>query len=246
MTTPQPAQPRPRRPRPEVPTLVQLGLKPRTMMLRGLFGTLPGVRWPPHLPPLVHDGRSLPDLLAALRACRGPLDRRDRRQHRVRDGPHADRAGAATTFAMFPDPPPTWPLMSAEVIIAVLGPLVFFPASRTLWTAIDLMMRPLAPRRGRPPVREGRPAARPQATWPARRTPTALSAPPAPSAPRRAPGNISSPAPPLPAACGLRTVVPRDRPGTRRADPAGGPAGPGGASCSVVSSVSSPWSRRSP
>ena len=35
--------------------------------------------------------------------------------------------------------------MSAEVIIAVLGPLVFFPSSRTLWTAIDLMMRPLLP-----------------------------------------------------------------------------------------------------
>jgi hypothetical protein len=35
--------------------------------------------------------------------------------------------------------------MSAEVIIAVAGPLVFFPASRTLWTAIDLLMRPLRP-----------------------------------------------------------------------------------------------------
>lgn len=52
---------------------------------------------------------------------------------------------AGATFSMFPDPPPTLPLMGAEVIIAVLGPLVFFPPSRTLWTAIDLMMRPLRP-----------------------------------------------------------------------------------------------------
>jgi hypothetical protein len=32
----------------------------------------------------------------------------------------------------------------AEVGIALLGPLVFFPPSRTLWTAADLLMRPLA------------------------------------------------------------------------------------------------------
>lgn len=36
-------------------------------------------------------------------------------------------------------------LMLAEVTIAVLGPLVFFPPSRMLWTALDLLMRPLKP-----------------------------------------------------------------------------------------------------
>ena len=49
------------------------------------------------------------------------------------------------TFAWFPDPPPIAPLLVAQIVIAVAGPLVFFPASRTLWSAMDLLMRPLAP-----------------------------------------------------------------------------------------------------
>jgi uncharacterized protein (DUF983 family) len=144
VTTPQPAQPRPRRPRPEVPTLVQLGLKPRTMMLRGLFGRCPvcGGR---------HIFRRWFTMVERCPTCSLHYERVE--------GHWIGAIGVntvcvmglmlivlgATTFAMFPDPPPTWPLMSAEVIIAVLGPLVFFPASRTLWTAIDLMMRPLLP-----------------------------------------------------------------------------------------------------
>ena len=62
VTTPQPAEPRPRRPRPEVPTLVQLGLKPARDDAARTVRTLPGVRSAPHLPPLVHDGRAMPDL----------------------------------------------------------------------------------------------------------------------------------------------------------------------------------------
>lgn len=52
---------------------------------------------------------------------------------------------ASVTFTMFPDPPPTVPLLVAEIVIALAGPLVFFPASRTLWSAMDLLMRPLLP-----------------------------------------------------------------------------------------------------
>jgi hypothetical protein len=40
---------------------------------------------------------------------------------------------------------PTTALLVVEVAIALLGPLLFFPPSRTLWTATDLLMRPLRP-----------------------------------------------------------------------------------------------------
>jgi hypothetical protein len=47
---------------------------------------------------------------------------------------------AATT----PDPPLAI-LMIVTVAVAAITPLVFFPWSRTLWSAIDLLMRPLEP-----------------------------------------------------------------------------------------------------
>jgi uncharacterized protein (DUF983 family) len=52
---------------------------------------------------------------------------------------------AVTTFASFPETPPVTALLITLVAIAGLGPLVFFPSSRMLWTAIDLLMRPLRP-----------------------------------------------------------------------------------------------------
>jgi hypothetical protein len=42
----------------------------------------------------------------------------------------------------YPDPP-IGTLLVAEILIALLGPLLFFPSSRTMWTAIDILMRPL-------------------------------------------------------------------------------------------------------
>jgi hypothetical protein len=36
-------------------------------------------------------------------------------------------------------------MLVTEVSIALLGPLLFFPSSRMMWTAIDLLMRPLRP-----------------------------------------------------------------------------------------------------
>ena len=45
---------------------------------------------------------------------------------------------------MVPDIEPV-PLLIAALIPAGLGPIVFLPSSRTMWTAIDLLMRPLQP-----------------------------------------------------------------------------------------------------
>ncbi|MGI8684936.1 MAG: DUF983 domain-containing protein [Acidimicrobiales bacterium] len=46
-------------------------------------------------------------------------------------------------FAAVNDPDlPTAPVLVAAVLLAVLGPLAFFPFSRTIWAAIDLAMRP--------------------------------------------------------------------------------------------------------
>lgn len=37
------------------------------------------------------------------------------------------------------------PVVVVGVVAAVVGPVVFFPFSRTVWSAIDLAMRPLEP-----------------------------------------------------------------------------------------------------
>jgi uncharacterized protein (DUF983 family) len=47
--------------------------------------------------------------------------------------------------ATWPDPPAV-PLLVACVTVAAVVPVLFFPFSRTLWSAIDLAMRPLEPR----------------------------------------------------------------------------------------------------
>lgn len=38
-----------------------------------------------------------------------------------------------------------WPAVAAIVVTAVAVPLAFYPVSKTLWSAIDLAMRPLEP-----------------------------------------------------------------------------------------------------
>jgi uncharacterized protein (DUF983 family) len=48
---------------------------------------------------------------------------------------------------MWPEPRAV-PLLIACVAVAVFVPVLFFPVSRTLWSAIDLAMRPLEPRDG--------------------------------------------------------------------------------------------------
>ena len=37
------------------------------------------------------------------------------------------------------------PLILLNVAVAVIVPLVFYPFSRTLWTGLDIAMRPLEP-----------------------------------------------------------------------------------------------------
>jgi uncharacterized protein (DUF983 family) len=135
---------RPRRPLPEVPTAKQLGLKPRTMLVRGLFARCPVCgngdqfrRWftmsdrCPHCDLLYErvDGHWIGGIGVNTVAVMGLML----------------IVLAGTTFTVYPDSPPVAPLLVVMITIAVLGPLVFFPSSRMLWTAIDLLMRPLKP-----------------------------------------------------------------------------------------------------
>ena len=48
-------------------------------------------------------------------------------------------------FILTQPDPPLRALVAAAVGVAAIFPLVFFPWSRTLWSAIDLLMRPLEP-----------------------------------------------------------------------------------------------------
>jgi hypothetical protein len=50
-------------------------------------------------------------------------------------------AGMVATFPALP----LRPLILANVTVAVAVPIAFFPFSRTLWTALDIAMRPLEP-----------------------------------------------------------------------------------------------------
>ena len=38
-----------------------------------------------------------------------------------------------------------WPIIGAGVFVGIFFPLAIFPLTRTLWTALDIMMRPLRP-----------------------------------------------------------------------------------------------------
>lgn len=51
----------------------------------------------------------------------------------------------STVMLSYPEPSPWW-LLWLVIAIGALGPILFFPPSRMLWTAIDILLRPL--RRG--------------------------------------------------------------------------------------------------
>ena len=38
---------------------------------------------------------------------------------------------------------PVAPLVAGNIVVAAVVPVLFYPASRTLWTAVDIAMRPL-------------------------------------------------------------------------------------------------------
>lgn len=48
------------------------------------------------------------------------------------------------TLTTYPDVP-TRPLLIIALMVATIVPLAFYPFSKTIWLAIDLMMRPLEP-----------------------------------------------------------------------------------------------------
>lgn len=47
-----------------------------------------------------------------------------------------------TVMISYPEPTPWW-LVWLLVLIGAVGPVLFFRPSRTLWTAIDMLARPL-------------------------------------------------------------------------------------------------------
>lgn len=49
--------------------------------------------------------------------------------------------------------PPVAPLIAIGLTVAVVTPLLFHPFSRTLWTAMDVIARPVAPDEVRPEYR---------------------------------------------------------------------------------------------
>ena len=120
---------------------MQLGVQPRRLMIRGLFGRCPvcGSR---------HLFRRWFTMVERCPNC-------DLLFERV-DGHWIGAIGVntvavmglmlivlfATTMLTYPNPIPST-LLWVEVAIAGLGPLVFYPASKTLWSAMDLLMRPL-------------------------------------------------------------------------------------------------------
>ncbi|MEX0767533.1 MAG: DUF983 domain-containing protein [Microthrixaceae bacterium] len=137
MPSPQPR----RKPKLVVPTTVQLGLSPRKMLLRGTVGRCPvcGNR------KIFHRWFSMDERCSN---CSLHFERVE--------GHWIGAIGVNTvvitaamllllmgvTLLLFPDPIPQV-LILVELAIAGFGPLLFFPASRTLWSAIDLLMRPL-------------------------------------------------------------------------------------------------------
>lgn len=135
-------QPR-RRPRKEIPTAVQIDVRPSFMMLRGLVHRCPAC-----------GGRRIFrrwfNMESRCPTCTLQFERVE--------GHWIGSLGLSTTVVFgtmlivllagsmlgYPHPP-FRELLIAEIAIAVVGPLLFFPSSRTMWTAIDLLMRPLRP-----------------------------------------------------------------------------------------------------
>jgi len=137
------APPQRKVPRKEVPTTVQLDVTPSTMMLRGLVHRCPacGGR---------HLFRHWFRMEKRCPTCSMLFERVE--------GHWIGSIGLNTTvvfgvmlvvllagsLAFYPNPP-YGVLLIAEISLAILGPMLFFPSSRMIWTAMDLLMRPLRP-----------------------------------------------------------------------------------------------------
>jgi len=134
---------RPKRPRKSIPSARQLELRPSLILVRGLFGRCPAC-----------GGGHI------FRRWFGMHDRCPTctlRFERV-EGHWIGSIGTNTVvifglmfvlmittyLVSYPDTPGPW-LLWTEVALALLGPVLFFPSARMLWTAIDVLMRPLKP-----------------------------------------------------------------------------------------------------
>ena len=100
---------------------------------------------------LLHDGARLPAVRAALRARAGLLGRRARDQHHRDRRAVRDRVRRAARSRR--SPTSRWsPLLAILVPIAVLGPIVYYPFSKTVWVAVDLGVPPAARPQRRSPL----------------------------------------------------------------------------------------------
>lgn len=137
------ARPVRKAPRKALPTSVQLGKRPTVMLVRGLAQRCPACG----------GGKVFRRWFVMAERCPTCTLRFERVE-----GHWIGSLGLNTTVVFgvmllvllgvtiggYPDPP-IMPMLVAEIAIALLGPLAFFPSSRTMWTAMDLLMRPLAP-----------------------------------------------------------------------------------------------------
>lgn len=130
-----------RLPPPEVPTSVQLGITPTRMVLRGFFGRCPvcGSR---------HLFKRWVIMVDRCPTCSFLFERLEG---------HFIGAIAVNTIAViglmlivlvttliitYPEQVPLG-IIPIQLVIGSVGTFVFYPASKTLWTAIDILMRPL-------------------------------------------------------------------------------------------------------
>jgi uncharacterized protein (DUF983 family) len=137
VTAPQPR----RRPRREIATPVQLGVRPSRLLVRGLFRRCPACGGGGIFTHWFGMSDRCPTCTLLFERVEG---------HWI------GSLGLNTTVVFsvmlvvllgvtligYPDPP-IGLLLVVEILLAALGPLLFFPSSRTLWTAMDLLMRPL-------------------------------------------------------------------------------------------------------
>lgn len=127
-------------------TTTQLGVAPSRLLLRGLFGRCP----------VCGAGKQFRRWFSMKERCPNC----DLLHERV-EGHWIGAIGVNTVVVMGlmlvvlivvaisvamtdGDLPVGW-LLVVELAIAAIGPLLFFPPSRQLWTAMDLLMRPLKP-----------------------------------------------------------------------------------------------------
>lgn len=135
-----PEQHRPRVRR-EIPSTRQLGVSTTRILVRGFFAHCPacGAR---------HNFRRWFTMAPRCQSCTLRFERVD--GHWIGSLGTNTVAVCGAMFAVlittvmlsYPNTTPGW-LLWVLVAIALLGPLVFFPPSRMLWTAIDILMRPL-------------------------------------------------------------------------------------------------------